>query len=49
MGRFFGLATLIIGGVIIADLVIHANSTATVANAAGKDLITPTYSALLGK
>jgi uncharacterized membrane protein len=48
MGKVFGLAALVIGGVIMADFVIHPAGTKAIASGATQ-LATPTFGALLGK
>lgn len=48
MGKVFGLASLVIGGIIIADFVTHPGGTHAVASGA-TSIATPTYQALLGK
>jgi uncharacterized membrane protein len=48
MGKAFGLAALAIGGVIVADFVIHPAGTKAVA-AGATSIATPTFGALLGK
>lgn len=45
--KIFGLFTLAIGGVIVADILIHPSGTTAAANGVSK-ILTPTYSALLG-
>lgn len=46
--KFFGLATMVVGGVIIADILLHPGGTMAAGNATAK-ILTPTYNALLGK
>lgn len=47
MNRVFSIAALVIGGIIIADILIHPTGTATAFSGATQ-FATPTYSALLG-
>jgi hypothetical protein len=49
MSKFWSLAALVVGGIIIADLVINSQGTAQATSAFGQNLVTPTESALLGK
>lgn len=45
--KIFGLATLVVFGVIIADVLIHPAGTAAAATGVA-NVLKPTYSALLG-
>lgn len=47
MGKFFALATLVVFGVIAADVLTHPSGTAAAASGI-TGILTPTYSALLG-
>lgn len=47
MSKFFSLAALVIGGIIIADVLLHPTGTAAAATGTTQ-ILTPTYSALLG-
>lgn len=47
VAKGFGLLTLVIGGIIFADILIHPVGTAAAGNAAAA-IATPTYNALLG-
>ena len=49
MARFASIATLVIIGVIIADLVTHADGVVKATNAASSGIIQPSLNALLGK
>jgi len=48
IAKFFGLATLVVGGVILADLVIHPQGTKALTNA-GVSAEKVSTNALLGK
>ncbi|MHB1473069.1 MAG: hypothetical protein ACYCV4_05470 [Dermatophilaceae bacterium] len=48
MGKVIGVISLVIGGIIVADLVIHPQGTTSLAKGA-TTVATPTYNALLGK
>lgn len=48
MAKFFSLAALIVGGVIIADIVTHGSQFAQAAGGT-QYVLNPTYDALLGK
>lgn len=48
MSKWVSIVTLVIGGVIVADLIIHASQTATVARA-GQGIENSAFNALLGK
>lgn len=45
--KVVGIASLVIGGIIVADLVIHPKGTTALASGATQ-IATPTYAALLG-
>lgn len=47
MAKFFSLAALVVGGIIVADFLTHPTGTAAAANGAA-DIITPSENALLG-
>lgn len=48
MAKFFSLAALVVGGIIVANILIHP--TGTKAAASGISTVTsPAYNALLGK
>ena len=48
MSRFWSLATLVIGGIIVADILIHPAGTQAATNGLAK-IVTPSENALLGK
>lgn len=48
MGKFIGLVSLVVTGVIVADFLIHPQGTAAIATGATQ-IATPTYAALLGQ
>lgn len=48
MAKIVALASLVIGGVILADIITHGSETAQAAQGVGSGLINPAYSALLG-
>jgi hypothetical protein len=48
MSRFFSLAALVIGGIIVADILTHPAGTAA-ASKGFAGVATPTYNALLGR
>lgn len=45
--RFAAIFTLVVGGIIVADILIHPEGTKQAANGISS-ILTPTYSALLG-
>jgi len=47
MGKVFGVFTLIIGGIIVADILSHPNGTKSAATGVSQ-ILTPSYNALLG-
>ena len=47
MSKFFSIAALVVGGIIIADILLHPEGTAA-ATTGTTQILTPTYSALLG-
>lgn len=47
MARIFAAFTLIIGGVIVADILIHPEGTQAATNGLA-NILKPSYSALLG-
>jgi hypothetical protein len=47
MSKFFSIAALVVGGIIIADILLHPQGTAA-ASTGFTQIETPTYSALLG-
>ena len=49
MARIASIASLVIVGVIIADLVTHASGVTAATNAASTGIIQPSLNALLGK
>jgi hypothetical protein len=48
MGKFFAIGTLVVGGIIFADILIHPAGTAA-ASKGVTNILTPSYNALLGK
>ena len=49
MARIASIVSLVVIGVIIADLVTHASGVTAATNAAGKNIVQPSLNALLGK
>ena len=49
MSRFWSLAALVVGGIIVADIITHAGQTAQVTNAVGSNVIQPSIRGLLGQ
>lgn len=47
MSQIWSLAALVIGGIIVADILIHPTGTQAAANGLAK-IVTPTEGALLG-
>lgn len=47
MAKFFALGTLVVAGIIVADILTHPSGTQTATNGLA-NILTPTYSALLG-
>lgn len=47
LARFFALAALVVGGVVVADILIHPNGTAAAATGAS-NIEKPALNALLG-
>lgn len=47
MSKFFSLAALVVGGVIVADILIHPTGTAAASNGI-IGILKPSYNALLG-
>jgi len=47
-GKLVAIATLVVGGIIIADALIHPKGVAAFGNAS-VGVLRPTYNALLGK
>ena len=47
MSKFWSLAALVVGGIIVADILIHPAGTQAAANGAAS-IITPSEHALLG-
>ena len=48
MGKAFSIFALIVGGVIVADILIHPTGTKAAASGVSS-ILTPSYNALLGK
>jgi hypothetical protein len=48
MSKFFSLAALVIGGVIVADILIHPAGTAAASKGAA-GILSPSFNALLGR
>lgn len=48
MARIFALGTLVVGGVILADILIHPDGTQAAANGVAT-ILNPSYRALLGQ
>lgn len=48
MARFWSIATLVVGGVIVANILTHPTGTRAAADSA-RSLIVPSYQALLGQ
>ena len=47
MAKFFSLAALVVGGIIVADILIHPTGTAAAATGI-QGISTPAFNALLG-
>jgi len=47
--KFFSILALGVGGIIIADILIHPTGTATAFNGAGANIVKPGINGLLGK
>jgi hypothetical protein len=45
--RFFTLATFVIAGIILADIIVHPQGTTAASNGI-VSILTPSYNALLG-
>lgn len=48
MGRLFALASLVVGGIIVADILIHPAGTQAASNGLA-NILTPAQNALLGQ
>ena len=48
MSKWVSIAALVIGGIIVADILIHPHGTATAASGVNR-IETPAFNALLGK
>jgi hypothetical protein len=48
MSRFWSLAALVVGGLIVGDILLHPQGTQAAANGLAS-IVTPTEGALLGK
>jgi len=48
MSKWVSIVTLVIGGIIVADILIHPHGTATAAAGIGR-VETPAFNALLGR
>ncbi len=48
MSQFWSLAALVVGGIIVADILIHPQGTQAAANGLAS-IVTPSENALLGK
>jgi hypothetical protein len=49
MAKFIALASLVVGGVILADIITHGSQTAQAAQGIGSGLVNPALGALLGQ
>lgn len=47
MSKFWSIATLVVGGIIVADILTHPSGTQAAANGLSS-IITPTEASLLG-
>lgn len=49
MAKLVALAALVVGGVILADIVVHGSQTADAAAGIGQNIEQPALNALLGQ